>query len=240
MQTRAGKQPNEAVQYLKSVSDPDLDDCPPKPTAPPTTRSAWRRFQVSSPDSGSAESPVASCTPNRSKQEGQDKYNWPAVNVLARVANPQAEENGDVNAFVAALATVYREAIPVRMDMTKIAMCKQQEDETVSQYLMRLTEVHNVHTRLRPPEDITAAEITPYEAHLRNSFINGMKDEIAKKMVTQPLEEGAEGKEVAEEALAEVDLAGALFAEQWTTGRGNARTDSPNRPWRLSDRVTNR
>ncbi|XP_072432726.1 uncharacterized protein [Chiloscyllium punctatum] len=47
---------------------------------------------------------------------------------------------------------------------------------------MCLTEVHNAHSGVRPPNDITAAEITLYEAHLKNSFIIGMKDEIVKKV----------------------------------------------------------
>ncbi|XP_043542139.1 uncharacterized protein LOC122547599 [Chiloscyllium plagiosum] len=110
------------------------------------------------------------------------KYNWPAVNIHARSTDLQAEENGDLNAFAATMATACRQAFPVRMDMTKIAMCKQREGETVSQYLTSLTEVHNVHSGLRPPDDKTTAEITVYEAHLRTSFINGMKDEIAKKV----------------------------------------------------------
>ncbi|XP_043561879.1 uncharacterized protein LOC122557838 [Chiloscyllium plagiosum] len=110
------------------------------------------------------------------------KYKWPTANIHARAANPQVEQNGDFNAFVAVLVTACREAFPVQMDMTKIATCKQREDETVSQYLTCLTEVHNAHSGLRPPEDITTAEITPYEAHLTNSFINGVKDEIAKKV----------------------------------------------------------
>ncbi|XP_043533575.1 uncharacterized protein LOC122541096 [Chiloscyllium plagiosum] len=145
--------------------------------------------------SGSAGSLVASHTRNRLKQEAQEKYKWPAANVHVRAANPIVEENRDFNAFAAVLATAWREAFPVRIDMTKIAMSKLREGETVSQYLTHLSEVHNVHSGLRSPEDITAAEIMPYEAHLRNSFINGMKDEIAKKnQVKTALPQPAGGK----------------------------------------------
>ena len=68
-------------------------------------------------------------------------------------------------------------AFPVRMDM--ISACKQEEDESVHNYLTRLTEAHNTHSGLTPPPDVNAQEITPWEAHLRNSFINGLRLDVA-------------------------------------------------------------
>ena len=44
-------------------------------------------------------------------------------------------------------------AFPVRMDMTKISACKQEEDESVHNYLTRLTKAHNTHSGLAPPSD---------------------------------------------------------------------------------------
>ena len=70
-------------------------------------------------------------------------------------------------------------AFPVRMDMTNISACKQEEDESVHNYLTRLTEAHNTHSGLTPPPDVNAPEITPWEAHLRNSFINGLRLDVA-------------------------------------------------------------
>ncbi|KAF5907044.1 uncharacterized protein DAT39_003232 [Clarias magur] len=75
-----------------------------------------------------------------------------------------------------------KEAFPVKMDMTKIAMCKQQPGESVSQYLTRLTEVHDANSGLERSADMSVAAITPYEAHLRNSFVNGLQEDIAQKV----------------------------------------------------------
>lgn len=61
--------------------------------------------------------------------------------------------------------------------MTKIGMCKQQNLQTVSQYLTRLTEVYNAHSGFTLPEEMKKA-VTPYEGHLCNSFINFMKEPI--------------------------------------------------------------
>jgi len=108
------------------------------------------------------------------------RYNWPDENVRARQVQQDHADNGPYNAFVAGLGDACRAAFPVRMDMTKIAMCKQRDGETVSQYLTRLTEIHNAHSGLTPPADLNAAEVTPYEAHLRNSFMNGLHEDIAK------------------------------------------------------------
>ncbi|XP_038634516.1 uncharacterized protein LOC119953920 [Scyliorhinus canicula] len=110
------------------------------------------------------------------------RYNWPGDNVRACQVQPDHADNVPYNAFVTGLVDACQTAFPVRMDMTKIATCKQRDGETVSQYLTRLTEVHNAHSGLTPPADINTAEVTPYEAHLRNSFMNGLSEDIAKKV----------------------------------------------------------
>ncbi|XP_038649394.1 uncharacterized protein LOC119964181 [Scyliorhinus canicula] len=110
------------------------------------------------------------------------RYNWPDDNVRARQVQPDHADNVPYNAFVTGLVDACQTAFPVRMDMTKIAMCKQRDGETVSQYLTRLTEVHNAHSGLTPPADMNIAEVTPYEAHLRNSFMNRLSEDFAKKV----------------------------------------------------------
>ncbi|KAF5892456.1 uncharacterized protein DAT39_017842, partial [Clarias magur] len=65
------------------------------------------------------------------------KYSWPMDNVFARRAQADHRENQAFNGFVVSLSTACKEAFPVKMDMTKIAMCKQQPGESVSQYLTR-------------------------------------------------------------------------------------------------------
>lgn len=58
------------------------------------------------------------------------------------------------------------------MDMTKISMCKEQDGETVSQYLTHLIELHNVHSGLENLPNMTDADLKPYEAHLINFFLS--------------------------------------------------------------------
>ncbi|GLD56449.1 uncharacterized protein AKAME5_000879700 [Lates japonicus] len=64
--------------------------------------------------------------------------------------------------------------------MGKIAACRQKDDETVSEYLTRLTEVHTTHSGLQRPTNMGGPHpITPWEAHLRDRFMNGMKPEVS-------------------------------------------------------------
>ncbi|XP_078066764.1 uncharacterized protein LOC144492531 isoform X1 [Mustelus asterias] len=108
------------------------------------------------------------------------RYNRLNENVQARQVQQDHDDNVPYNTFVTGLVDACQTAFPVRMDMTKIAMCKQRDGETMSQYLTRLTEIHNAHSGLTAPADMNAAEVTPYEAHLRNSFMNALHEDIAK------------------------------------------------------------
>lgn len=73
-------------------------------------------------------------------------------------------------------------AFPLRMEMTKISLCKHLDGETIMQYLTRLTEIHDTYSGLERPLNMNDAEVTAYKAHLRNNFINEMKEDIAKSM----------------------------------------------------------
>ena len=70
-------------------------------------------------------------------------------------------------------------AFPVRLDMSKTSSRKQEDDESVCNYLTGLTEVHNTHSSLTPPADLKNNAVTAWEAHLRNSFLNGLKPDIS-------------------------------------------------------------
>ncbi|XP_047675001.1 uncharacterized protein LOC125145584 [Tachysurus fulvidraco] len=81
------------------------------------------------------------------------KYEWPDENLCMRHPDHESGRNATYYNFVTELREACCEAFPVKMDMTKIALCKQQDSETVAQYLHRLTEVHNAHSGLTAPEN---------------------------------------------------------------------------------------
>ena len=78
------------------------------------------------------------------------------------------------------LCNQIRDSFPARLDMSKISVCKQGEDETVSDYLHRLSEVHTANSGLTRPNAVGGQNpITPWEAHLRDRFINGIRSDIS-------------------------------------------------------------
>ncbi|KAF4091066.1 hypothetical protein AMELA_G00032840 [Ameiurus melas] len=97
--------------------------------------------------------------------------------------NPQWDDrvNARYRAQITALQQRLTYTFPVRLNMTKIAECKQQDAETVSQYLSRLTEIHDTNSGLEKPDALAdgQAAITAWEAQLRNSFMKGTTPEIA-------------------------------------------------------------
>ncbi|GAA6099301.1 uncharacterized protein LOC113649215 isoform X3, partial [Tachysurus ichikawai] len=112
----------------------------------------------------------------------QIKYEWPDENLCMRHPDHESGRNATYYNFITELREACYEAFPVKMDMTKIALCKQQDGETVAQYLHCLTEVHNAHSGLIAPENMSEGVVTAYEAHLRNSFMNGLIPEISDKV----------------------------------------------------------
>lgn len=60
--------------------------------------------------------------------------------------------------------------------MTKISMCKQTDGEPESAYLVRLMDMHERHCGIEKPQALAQGDNAPevWEAHLRNSFINGL------------------------------------------------------------------
>ena len=66
--------------------------------------------------------------------------------------------------------------------MTKINGCRQKDGDICHEYPARLTELHNAHSGIEVPADINQPEVTVWEAHLRNCFLNGMDAEISEKV----------------------------------------------------------
>ncbi|XP_060720834.1 uncharacterized protein LOC132842185 [Tachysurus vachellii] len=110
------------------------------------------------------------------------KYDWPDENLCMRHPDHENGRNATYFNFITGLREACSEAFPVKMDMTKIALCKQEDGETVAQYLHRLTDIHNAHSGLTAPQDMSDGAVTAYEAHLRNSFMNGLIPGISDKV----------------------------------------------------------
>lgn len=86
--------------------------------------------------------------------------------------NPEWDhiDNGPYRVVITDLCGRRRNGFPVRMDMCKISACRQEDGESVSQYLAYLTEVHDTHSGLTCPANLNDNAVTPCEAHLRNTF----------------------------------------------------------------------
>ncbi|KAM3607306.1 uncharacterized protein V6R79_005369 [Siganus canaliculatus] len=76
------------------------------------------------------------------------------------------------------LTDAIKEKFPAKIDMKKVAGCKQQEDEPVSEYLHRLTSVFNDNSGLEQPTQMGEAA-TVWETHLCKSFLDGLLPSIA-------------------------------------------------------------
>ena len=94
-------------------------------------------------------------------------------------------DNDEYRHFITDLCNQIRDSFPARMDMSKISVCKQGEDETVSDYLHRLSEVHTANSGLERPNAVGGQNpITPWEAHLRDRFVNGIRPDISEMVQT--------------------------------------------------------
>ena len=104
-----------------------------------------------------------------------------------RLVNPAwgHNDNHEYRDFINELCEEIRRQFPARMDMSKISMCKQGEDETVTDYLHRLSVIHTANSGLEKPNAMGGQNpITPWEAHLRDRFIHGIKPEISEMVQT--------------------------------------------------------
>lgn len=55
-----------------------------------------------------------------------------------------------------------------------------EDGKTVSHFLQCLTQVCDTHSGLQKPDNINNNAVTPYEAHLKNAFLTGVKPEVGK------------------------------------------------------------
>ncbi|XP_076875446.1 uncharacterized protein LOC143525417 [Brachyhypopomus gauderio] len=110
------------------------------------------------------------------------QMDWSVKNIQLVNSEWSHEGNEPYRTMLHELCAAIRDAFPLVMDLTKIAICKQNDSETVQEYLYRLTQVHDAHCGMDKPDRMDNGPITPYEAHLRNAFINGLKPEISEKL----------------------------------------------------------
>ncbi|KAE8278216.1 hypothetical protein D5F01_LYC23706 [Larimichthys crocea] len=75
------------------------------------------------------------------------------------------------------LGDALRKAFPPKVDMSKIASCKQKPEEQVDDYVSRLTAIFNEHSGLEQPGHI-GAQPDASESHLCNSILAGMLPEL--------------------------------------------------------------
>ncbi|XP_037399425.1 uncharacterized protein LOC119264758 [Pygocentrus nattereri] len=112
--------------------------------------------------------------------------NWPDGDI--RLAAPsyqppagQPDPNAPYRNMIRDLRTRLEAAFPLHVNTGKIAACKQEDGETVQDYLVRLTRVHTDYSGLEAPAQRAndAEHVGPWEAHLRNSFLLGLKPELS-------------------------------------------------------------
>ena len=80
----------------------------------------------------------------------------------------------DVNYICAAI----ERAFPQRMDTARISACKQKDNESVQDYYARLVDIFETHSGIEQPTQLGDA-ISTWEAHLRNSLLQGLRPEVA-------------------------------------------------------------
>lgn len=112
---------------------------------------------------------------------------WPTEDLRLRATawSPPAESReDDVNRpyrnMITNLVLRIRTAFPRTVNLALIAACKQSEKETIQEYLVCLAQVHTDHCGMTPPERRAdgPASISPWESHLRSSFLLGMRKDI--------------------------------------------------------------
>lgn len=80
----------------------------------------------------------------------------------------------DINTLCAAI----KEKFPLKVDMTKITGCRQQDGEDPDVYLHRLTTVFNLHGGIKPPDQVGNTADT-WETHLAGHFLRGLQPHIS-------------------------------------------------------------
>ena len=91
-------------------------------------------------------------------------------------------DNDHYRNMLNALGTRLVARFPKRVDMAKIATCRQNEDESVSDYYTRLYQVFLDNSGLEEQGDTEPHGV--WNTHLRSAFLIGLKDKISKAVKT--------------------------------------------------------
>lgn len=184
-------------QCVKFQKDPDLNSTPPRPPRPVPLENEPAQCETDHPATKDGTSLPQSIKPTlyliwwASNQPRFMKTLLP-LSPLHRISLSASD------------------SLFVWMDMTKTSKCKQEDKEAVSAYLTWFIEAHNRHCGIVKPVALAAGDAAPgaWKAHLRNSFINGLKPGIVRQIKQRCV--------LWETAKPDKDWAG----ERWGRGRG--------------------
>nr|XP_046258505.1 uncharacterized protein LOC124066281 [Scatophagus argus] len=103
---------------------------------------------------------------------------FPDADIRCKHITWEHESNAHYRDVVRLLCDAFIQAFPVKINMEKITACKQKDNENPDEYLTRLTEVFNTYSGLQLPDEPNNVPDV-WEIHLCNSFLSGLKPDIA-------------------------------------------------------------
>lgn len=87
-------------------------------------------------------------------------------------------ENREYCTAVTHLIDKLKEVFPDKVDMSKIQACKQRKDESVDDFIHRMTTVFEANGGI-PKEYMTGASASTYEHHLCGHIVRGLRSDVA-------------------------------------------------------------
>ncbi|CAI5689825.1 unnamed protein product [Oreochromis niloticus] len=87
-------------------------------------------------------------------------------------------ENSEYCTAVTHLMDKLKEVFPDKVDMSKIQACKQRKDESVDDFIYRMTTVFEANGGI-PKDDMTGASASTYEHHLCGHIFRGLTSDVA-------------------------------------------------------------
>lgn len=87
-------------------------------------------------------------------------------------------ENLEYCTAVTHLMDKLKEVFPDKVDMSKIQACKQRKDESVDDFIHRMTTVFEVNGGI-PKDDMTGTSASTYEHHLCGHIFRGLRPDVA-------------------------------------------------------------
>lgn len=106
---------------------------------------------------------------------------WEAADLAMKNVDLEHDDNTAYKAMITKLQDRLKTAFPATVDSARIASCTQEEGETVSDYLARLTRVHEDCCGIQRPDRLATSptDRSTWESYLVQSFFSGLKPEIA-------------------------------------------------------------